>query len=473
MQGLALFGDQTPAVDIEPAAGNLVDDGGGSGGQPHHVAVPWRHGLGDADVLRQIGVLGQVTAHAVGRYGDLRPRPGVHLAQFLAARVARDVDAGVIALGVEAHPAVSELVLQPADRQLIAGDDPRREDAVIALAQLDVGVGALGHARQGRPRLALAAGAQIQDLVGWPDAGLLFRQEGFEIAHHADMFGGRGDAVHRPPRQRHAPSRRLGRADHAVHARDIGGETADRDPPLQSTDQLCQGVAHRAFRPRRSLDEDIGGIAHHGQHAVVAEAGDGPGVGDLADDRIVVDLPVAGVQHRAQRRLDGQAVRLGDRMGHGDEGDVERSQLNAAAQRHLDQLDLVQDSGLAKLLADQEGGEGRGVQRRLHPAPQPAQSADMVLMRVGQDDAADRLAFQEGGIWHDHIDAGRRQVAEGHAHIDHDPLAVRLGAVAVQIQVHTDFARPAQRQEDEFVVGFLFHASFRWCSAARFRGGRG
>lgn len=91
-------------------------------------------------------MLGQVAAHAVGRHGDLRPRPGVHLAQFLAARVAGDVDAGVVPLGVEAHAAVRELVLQTADRQLIAGNDPRREDAVIALAQLDVGVGALSHA---------------------------------------------------------------------------------------------------------------------------------------------------------------------------------------------------------------------------------------------------------------------------------------------------------------------------------------
>jgi len=97
----------------------------------------------------------------------------------------------------------------------------------------------------------------------------------------------------------------------------------------------------------------------------------------------------------------------------------------------------------------------------------------MARVRVGQDDAADGLAFKEGGVGHDHIDAGRRQVAEGHAHIDHEPLAVRLGAIAVQIEIHPDLARAAQRQEDEFVVGFLFHASFRWCSAAKFRGSRG
>ena len=38
-------------------------------------------------------------------------------AQLVAARVAGDVDAGMVALGVEAHAAVGELVLQVADRR--------------------------------------------------------------------------------------------------------------------------------------------------------------------------------------------------------------------------------------------------------------------------------------------------------------------------------------------------------------------
>jgi hypothetical protein len=53
----------------------------------------------------------------------------------------------------------------------------------------------------------------------------------------------------------------------------------------------------------------------------------------------------------------------------------------------------------------------------------------MILMGVGQHDAPDGFALEDGGVGHDHIDTGRRQVAEGHTHIDAQPLAGRLGAV--------------------------------------------
>ncbi|MNR24070.1 hypothetical protein D3C85_1411270 [compost metagenome] len=84
----------------------------------------------------------------------------------------------------------------------------------------------------------------------------------------------------------------------------------------------------------------------------------------------------------------------------------------------------------------------------------------MVFVGVRQHDAQDGLAFQEGGIGHDHVHAGRRRVAEGHADIDENPLAVVRRAKAIGVQVHADLVRAAQRQEDEFVVlSFLCHVS--------------
>ncbi len=93
-------------------------------------------------------------------------------------------------------------------------------------------------------------------------------------------------------------------------------------------------------------------------------------------------------------------------------------------------LDLVQQAGLAQLLAQQEGGEGRGVERRLEPRPQPGDGADMVLVGVGQHDAEDVVGvlLDEGRVGQDDLDARRGLVAEGHAQVDHDPLArVRPG----------------------------------------------
>ena len=75
----------------------------------------------------------------------------------------------------------------------------------------------------------------------------------------------------------------------------------------------------------------------------------------------------------------------------------------------------------------------------------------MVFVRVGQEHRIDVLADQIGRVRADQVDAGRRRIAERHADIDDDP-APRMGRpVAIGVQVHADFAAPAEGQEYEFV----------------------
>jgi hypothetical protein len=132
----------------------------------------------------------------------------------------------------------------------------------------------------------------------------------------------------------------------------------------------------------------------------------------------------------------------------------EGAELDRAAERNLGDIDLAEDAGLAQLLAQQEGGEGRGVDGRLQPRPEPGHRADVVLMGVGQHDAENAvgIGLDELGIRQDDLDARRRLVAEGDAEIDHDPLTVERRAVAIEIEIHADLVRPTQRQEDEFSV---------------------
>jgi hypothetical protein len=75
----------------------------------------------------------------------------------------------------------------------------------------------------------------------------------------------------------------------------------------------------------------------------------------------------------------------------------------------------------------------------------------MILMAVSDDDAEQVLAplLDEAQIRENQIDAGISGIGEGHAEIHHDPLAV----AAVQIDVHSNLARPAEGQEEEFVTG--------------------
>jgi hypothetical protein len=48
------------------------------------------------------------------------------------------------------------------------------------------------------------------------------------------------------------------------------------------------------------------------------------------------------------------------------------------------------------------------------------------------------------------------RAAEGHAEIDHQPLAI----AAIEIDVHADLARPAERTEDQLFTWFHFVVSF-------------
>ena len=107
----------------------------------------------------------------------------------------------------------------------------------------------------------------------------------------------------------------------------------------------------------------------------------------LAEHRRLVDLPVAGVEDVAERRLDQQAVALGDRVGERDIGDPERVEVDRAAALDDVQLDLAGQPLLLQLAGDQAGGERRRVERHLQVGGEIGQRADMVLMPVGQDDA--------------------------------------------------------------------------------------
>ena len=74
----------------------------------------------------------------------------------------------------------------------------------------------------------------------------------------------------------------------------------------------------------------------------------------------------------------------------------------------------------------------------------------MVLVTVGEDDSGKAVApgLDELQLWQDEVDAGLVRVGEGQPKVDHQPVA----AGAVQIDVHADLARPAERAEQQFLA---------------------
>jgi hypothetical protein len=137
-----------------------------------------------------------------------------------------------------------------------------------------VRVAAVGDARQGRAGLALAAGAQEQDLVLGQVLGLVVVDEGLQPFQQADRGARRrpcGASSGRPGRPcgRQAWAARITVSMRAT----FEAKQATAILPVRPLDQL---VTHRfadvGFRAGRAVDEDVGAVADHGQHALVAEA---------------------------------------------------------------------------------------------------------------------------------------------------------------------------------------------------------
>ncbi len=92
-------------------------------------------------------------------------------------------------------------------------------------------------------------------------------------------------------------------------------------------------------------------------------------------------------------------------------------------------------------------------------------------MGMGQHEAEEigAILHDEGWVRHDDVDARRRFIAEGDAEIDHQPFA----GMAVEAEIHSDFAAAAQRQEQQLVgAGTIGHGRFfllnRWISTSPF-----
>ena len=98
------------------------------------------------------------------------------------------------------------------------------------------------------------------------------------------------------------------------------------------------------------------------------------------------------------------------------------------------------------------GGEAAGIDRLFQLGPQMAKRADVIFMRMGDEDRlkAVQVVFQPGQIGQDQINTGGAvHIREGHAHIDEDQPFLARRAIAIDIGVHTDLAGAAEGKVDQ------------------------
>ncbi len=312
---------------------------------------------------------------------------------------------------------------------------------------------ALSYARQGGEWLALASGAQREHLVGLEIAELLLVEVAEIFRQIAGVDRHLDHAVHGAADDDEVAARSLRRLCDGPDARDVRGERRYRHAALGTGDDAGERGRHLCLGRRVPCPEGVRRIADEGLNPLLAERPNPCLVGRRTDVGLAVELPVAGMEDVAERRADHDPRRLGDRVRHGNELEIEGPDFEAAAELDLIDGELQAAALLVELGAKHAGREARSIDRRPQPGPKIDDRADVVLMSVRDDDAIERrtLLLDEANIGQDDVHARLGIARERDAEVDHQPAARIGGAEAVEIAVHPDLAEAAQRHEDQLV----------------------
>src|SRR6516165_7417260 len=115
------------------------------------------------------------------------------------------------------------------DRKIVAGDDARREDHRVALAEADMGMLVVGDTGERGARLTLAACAKIEDPPGRELRRFLLVDDGREALEVPGLARRIGDLVHRAANQRDLAAVGLRCLRNGLETGNVGGKGGNRD----------------------------------------------------------------------------------------------------------------------------------------------------------------------------------------------------------------------------------------------------
>ena len=210
-----------------------------------------------------------------------------------------------------------------------------------------------------------------------------------------------------------AAAGRLRRLRHGADARDIGGEGRHEHAMLGLADELAQRLRDIALGGAVALAQNVGRIADQRVDALVAERAQPRRVGAMADAGLGIDLPVAGVDGEAERRADARAHWPRGSNAPWRSSSTSKGPMSSRSPVATVTIFDIRRAGLAETARlEQAGGETRRIDRAAELRPQQGQGADMILMRMG-DDEPDEIAadlLDEGDVGHQR---DRRRAAPG------------------------------------------------------------
>ena len=369
---------------------------------------------------------------------------GVDQLELLLAGVAGDVQ--TLGLVVDDLSALAvELVDDPGDGLFVAGDRGGGDQHAVEGGDLHLFVGGEGHAVEGGHILALGAGGHDDQTVrgDGPDLGDV-HQRILRDGQIAQLARDLEDVFHAPARDRHlasVPPRQVQNGLDAVHVR---GEGRDDDPLVAAAELTVEVLSHQIFRGRVAGALDVRGVAEQGQNALVAQLAQTGEIGHPVRGG-GVDLEVAGDDDPAHGRVDAEGDGVGNGMVHVDEFHGEAACLDQIAGLVGDQTDRVGQTVLLQLEADQTVGQGRAVDRRVGGLEDVGDGPDVILMAVGNEEAAQLLLTVDeiGDVGDDQIDAVHIVLGEAQTAVHDDHIV----AVFEHGHILPDLIQPAERDD--------------------------
>ncbi len=256
-----------------------------------------------------------------------------------------------IAVGDDADAARGKRVLVADDVEFVSGDRARRHHDRVAGRECHARVIVGRDAGERRARLALAARQERDDLVARQMGKHVLVIERRQPIQHVELGRHVDDAAERAADNHDIAPRGLGGQRDRADARDVGGESGEGDAPLRVLDDVGQFARDFAFAGAFAFPHRVGGIADQRQHALVADRLQAFRVRRRADGGVVVELPVAGMEDRAEGSADRQRVGFRDRMRDVDVLDLERTGGDALARVRTTVTGTFDAPGSAAILA--------------------------------------------------------------------------------------------------------------------------
>ncbi len=222
------------------------------------------------------------------------------------------------------------------------------------------------------------------------------------------------------------------------------------DASRRDRHHLLQRLVHAPFRRREPLRVRVRRVGQQDEASRVPDLAELLHLGQLAVDRVLVELVVGRMDDGAERRVDDDAHGIRDAVTDVEELDPERAQLDRAVRVDGIQLTVGQQPRFFQLDLRQPARQCRRVHRHVQVLQQVGQRADVVFMPVGQHDRQDPVCpfRQVLDVRIHEIDARHVALGEHEARIDHEDVTI----VLQRQQILPDLTETAQRDHPQRCV---------------------